>query len=329
MKTIAVLTSGGDAPGMNAAIRAVVRTGVENGARVLGIRRGYAGLISGNMFEMNLRSVSDIIHRGGTMLYSARCKEFTTEEGMQKAISVCKEAGIEGIVVIGGDGSFRGARDLSERGVNCVGVPGTIDNDIACCDYTIGYDTCLNTIMDMVDRIRDTTESHDRCSIVEVMGRRAGYLALNAGIAVGATSILIPEMEFNIERDIIDRMRRTQKTGKEHFVIVVAEGVNEKLEAQGINGVAALAKYIEHKLNVESRATVLGHVQRGGSPSCKDRVVASQMGSYAAHLLLDGIGNRVVAMQKEQILDYDIFEALNMKKSIDLSLYDTAMEISI
>ena len=329
MKTIAVLTSGGDAPGMNAAIRAVVRTGVVNGARVLGIRRGYAGLISGNMFEMNLRSVSDIIHRGGTMLYSARCKEFTTEEGMQKAITVCKEAGIEGIVVIGGDGSFRGARDLSERGVNCVGVPGTIDNDIACCDYTIGYDTCLNTMMDMVDRIRDTTESHDRCSIVEVMGRRAGYLALNAGIAVGATSILIPEMEFNIERDIIDRMRRTQKTGKEHFVIVVAEGVNDKLEAQGINGVAALAKYIEHKLNVESRATVLGHVQRGGSPSCKDRVVASQMGSYAAHLLLDGIGNRVVAMQKEQILDYDIFEALNMKKSIDLSLYDTAMEISI
>ncbi len=329
MKTIAVLTSGGDAPGMNAAIRAVVRTGVENGARVLGIRRGYAGLISGNMFEMNLRSVSDIIHRGGTMLYSARCKEFATEEGMQKAISVCKEAGIEGIVVIGGDGSFRGARDLSERGINCVGVPGTIDNDIACCDYTIGYDTCLNTIMDMVDRIRDTTESHDRCSIVEVMGRRAGYLALNAGIAVGATSILIPEMEFNIERDIIDRMRRTQKTGKEHFVIVVAEGVNEKLEEQGINGVASLAKYIEHKLNVESRATVLGHVQRGGSPPCKDRVVASQMGSYAAHLLLDGIGNRVVAMQKEQIIDYDIFEALNMKKSIDLSLYDTAMEISI
>ena len=329
MKTIAVLTSGGDAPGMNAAIRAVVRTGVENGAKVLGIRRGYAGLIKGDMYEMNLRSVSDIIHRGGTMLYSARCKEFTTEEGMQKAIDVCKDAGIEGIVVIGGDGSFRGARDLSLRGINCVGVPGTIDNDISCCDYTIGYDTCLNTIMDMVDRIRDTTESHDRCFIVEVMGRRAGYLALNAGIAVGATSILIPEMEFNIERDIIERMRRTQKTGKEHFVIVVAEGVNDKLESQGSNGVSALAKYVEHKLGVESRATVLGHVQRGGSPSCKDRVVASQMGSYAAHLLLNGVGNRVVAMQKEQILDYDIFEALNMTKSIDLSLYDTAMEISI
>ena len=329
MKTIAVLTSGGDAPGMNAAVRAVVRTGCENGARVLGIRRGYAGLMKGDMFEMNLRSVSDIIHRGGTMLYSARSKEFCTEEGMQKAIEVCKDAGIEGIVVIGGDGSFRGARDLSLRGINCVGVPGTIDNDIACCDYTIGYDTCLNTIMDMVDRIRDTTESHDRCFIVEVMGRRAGYLALNAGIAVGATSILIPEMEFSIEKDIIERMRRTQKTGKEHFIIVVAEGVNDKLVAQGINGVGALAKYVEHNLGVESRATVLGHVQRGGSPSCKDRVVGSQMGSYAAHLLLNGIGNRVVAMQKEQVLDYDIFEALNMTKSIDLSLYDTAMEISI
>ena len=329
MKTIAVLTSGGDAPGMNAAIRAVVRTGCENGARVLGIRRGYAGLMKGDMYEMNLRSVSDIIHRGGTMLYSARSKEFCTEEGMQKAIEVCREAGIEGIVVIGGDGSFRGARDLSLRGINCVGVPGTIDNDIACCDYTIGYDTCLNTIMDMVDRIRDTTESHDRCFIIEVMGRRAGYLALNAGIAVGATSILIPEIEFSIQKDIIERMRRTQKTGKEHFIIVVAEGVNDQLVNQGINGVSALAKYIEHNLGVESRATVLGHVQRGGSPSCKDRVVASQMGSYAAHLLLEGIGNRVVAMQREQIVDYDIFEALNMTKSIDTSLYDTAMEISI
>ena len=329
MKTIAVLTSGGDAPGMNAAIRAVVRTGCENGVRVLGIRRGFKGLINGDMFEMNLRSVSDIIHRGGTMLYSARCKEFQTEEGMQKAIEVCKENGIEGIVVIGGDGSFRGARDLSVHGVNCVGIPGTIDNDIGCCDYTIGYDTCLNTIMDMVDRIRDTTESHDRCTVVEVMGRRAGYLALNAGIAIGATSILIPELEFSVDKDIIDRMRRTQKTGKQHFIIVVAEGVADQLKDRGLNDVGALAKYIEHNLGVESRATVLGHVQRGGSPSVKDRVVASQMGNYAAHLLLDGVGNRVVAMQKETIVDYDIVEALNMKKSIDLDLYKIAMEISI
>ena len=326
---VGILTSGGDAPGMNAAIRSVVRTGCENGARVLGIRRGYAGLMEGDMYEMNLRSVSDIIHRGGTILYSARSKKFCTEEGMQEAIGICHENGIEGIVVIGGDGSFRGARDLSLRGINCVGVPGTIDNDIGCCDYTIGYDTCLNTIMDMVDRLRDTTESHDRCTIVEVMGRRAGYLALNAGIAVGATSIVIPELEFDIEKDIIERMRRTQKTGKKHFIIVVAEGVNDKLVDQGINGVSALAKYIEHNLGVESRATILGHVQRGGSPSVKDRVVASRMGSYATHLLLDGIGNRVVAMKKDDILDYDIFEALNMTKSIDLDLYKTAMEISI
>ena len=329
MKTIAVLTSGGDAPGMNAAIRAVVRTGCENGARVLGIRKGYAGLMAGDMYEMNLRSVSDIIHRGGTILYSARCKEFVTEEGMQKAVEICKENGIEGIVVIGGDGSFRGARDLSLHGVNCVGIPGTIDNDIACCDYTIGYDTCLNTIMEMVDRIRDTSESHDRCSIVEVMGRRAGYLALNAGIAVGATSILLPEIDFSVNRDIIERMRRTQKTGKEHFIIVVAEGATEKLFHRGIDGVGGLARFIEHNLGVESRATVLGHVQRGGSPSAKDRVTASRMGAYAAHLLLDGIGNHVVAIQKEQILDFDIVEALNMEKHIDTSLYETAMEISI
>ncbi|MBQ9944938.1 MAG: 6-phosphofructokinase [Clostridia bacterium] len=329
MKKIAVLTSGGDAPGMNAAIRAVVRTGCENGVKVLGIRRGYAGLMEGDMYEMNIRSVSDIIHRGGTILHSARSRKFCTEEGMQEAIKICKDNGIEGIVVIGGDGSFKGARDLSVRGINCVGVPGTIDNDIACCDYTIGYDTCLNTIMDMVDKIRDTSESHDRCTVVEVMGRRAGFLALNAGIAVGATAILIPELEFDIERDILERMRRTQKTGKRHFIIVVAEGVNDKLVAQGINGVSSLAKYIEHNLGVESRATVLGHVQRGGSPSVKDRVVGSQMGSYAAHLLLDGIGNRVVAMQKEKIVDFEIVEALNMHKSIDLALYDTAMEISI
>ena len=229
MKTIAVLTSGGDAPGMNAAIRAVVRTGCENGMRVLGVRRGYNGLMNGDMYEMNLRTVSDIIHRGGTMLYSARSPEFKTEEGMQKALDVCKANGIEGVVVIGGDGSFRGARDLSLRGIPTIGVPGTIDNDIACCDYTIGYDTAMNTVMDMVDRIRDTTESHDRCSVVEVMGRRAGYIALNSGIAIGATSILIPEVDFDIEKDVIERMKRTQKTDKKHFIIIVAEGVSEKI----------------------------------------------------------------------------------------------------
>lgn len=320
MKKIAVLTSGGDAPGMNAAIRSVVRTACENDMEVLGIRRGYNGLMKGDMEKMNIRSVSDIIHRGGTMLYSARSPEFQTEEGLNKAVEVCKENGIEGIVVIGGDGSFRGARDLSLKGIPCIGIPGTIDNDIACCDYTIGYDTALNTIMDMVDRIRDTTESHDRCSVVEVMGRRAGYLALNAGIAIGATAILIPEVPFDIEKDVIDRMRRTQKTGKKHFIIMVAEG---------IGGVSDLAKLIQEKTGVESRATVLGHVQRGGSPSVKDRVLGSQMGCRAVHLLMEGVGNRVVANKKDEIVDYDIYEALNMKKQIDLDLYKTALEISI
>ena len=325
MKTIAVLTSGGDAPGMNAAVRAVVRTACENGIKVYGVIRGYNGLINGDFIEMDLRSVSDIINRGCTILYSARSVEFATEEGMRKAILTCQEYGIEGVVVIGGDGSFRGARDLSERGIPCVGIPGTIDNDIACCDYTIGYDTCLNTIMEMVDRIRDTSASHDRCSVIEVMGRRAGYLALNAGIAVGAAAILIPEVEFDLKRDVFDRIRRTQKTGKKHFLVIVAEGVT----ADGNMSVDELAKAIEEETGVESRAMVLAHVQRGGSPTVKDRVVASQMGYRAVELLMDGIGNRVVAMQKDQIVDYDIFEALNMKKHIDMNLYKMANIISI
>lgn len=320
MKTIGVLTSGGDAPGMNAAIRAVVRSGCENGMRVMGIRRGWNGLMYGDLYEMNLRSVSNIINRGGTILYSARSPEFKTEEGMQKAIDVCKEIGMEGIVVIGGDGSFRGARDLSLRGVPCVGVPGTIDNDIACSDYTIGYDTAMNTVMDMVDRLRDTTESHDRCSVVEVMGRSAGYIALNAGIAVGATTILIPEVDFDFEHDVLDRMKKTQKAGKRHFIVIVAEG---------IGGIDEMARRIQETMGVDTRATVLGHVQRGGSPTVRDRVIASQMGYRAVELLKDGVGNRVVGMQKDAIVDYDIFEGLNMKKSLDLELYKIAHEISI
>lgn len=320
MKTIGVLTSGGDAPGMNAAIRAVVRAGCENGFRVMGIRRGYNGLMYGDMYEMNLRSVSNIINRGGTILYSARSPEFKTEEGMQKAIDVCKQMDMQGIVVIGGDGSFRGARDLSLRGVPCVGIPGTIDNDIACSDYTIGYDTAMNTVMENVDRLRDTSESHDRCSVVEVMGRRAGYIALNSGIACGATTILIPEVDFDFEKDVIDRMRRTQKTGKRHFIIIVAEG---------IGGVDEMAKRIQEETGVESRATILGHVQRGGSPTVRDRVVGSTMGCRAVELLKQGIGNRVIALQKGELVDYDIFEALNMTKTIDLDLYKLAHEISI
>lgn len=322
VKTIGVLTSGGDAPGMNAAIRAVVRSGCENGMKVMGIRRGYKGLVDGDMFEMNLRSVSDIIHRGGTMLYSARCPEFAESEVQDKAVEVCKEFGLEGIVAIGGDGTFKGARALTLKGIPCIGIPGTIDNDIASCDYTIGYDTALNTIMDMVDRIRDTTESHDRCSVVEVMGRNAGYLALNAGIAVGATCILIPEVDYDIDSYIVERMRRTQKTGKQHFIIIVAEGV------KGVEP-GMLAKYIQEKTGVESRATILGHVQRGGSPSVRDRVLASRMGHYAVELLKQDIGNRVVVISKDRIVDYDIIEALNMKKTIDLELYKIANDISI
>ena len=320
IKTIGVLTSGGDAPGMNAAIRAVVRAGCELGMKVYGIRRGYNGLMENDMFEMNLRSVSDIINRGGTILYSARSPRFKTDEGMQAAIRTCRERGIEGLVVIGGDGSFRGARDLSLKGLPCVAIPGTIDNDIGCCDYTIGYDTAMNTIMSMGDRIRDTAESHDRCAVVEVMGRGAGYLALSAGIACGATSILVPEIPYDFDRDVIERMKRTQRSGKVHFVIMVSEA---------IGGVDEMAKRIQAETGVESRATILGHVQRGGSPTAKDRIVASQMGHYAVQLLKNGIGNRVVACQKDNILDFDIFEALNMKSSIDVDMHKMAMEISI
>lgn len=320
MKTIGVLTSGGDAPGMNAAIRAVVRTGCENGLTVYGINRGYQGLIDDDLVELNIRSVSDIIHRGGTMLYSARCLAFKEESGMQKAIETCKKHGIEGIVVIGGDGSFRGARDLSLRGIPCIGIPGTIDNDIVSSDYTIGYDTCLNTIMAMVDRLRDTVESHSRCMVVEVMGNRCGDLTLNSGIAVGATAIVIPEIRSDIEQHVIDRIRRTQKTDKKHFIIMVAEG---------IGGVAELAKKIQAECGVETRSIVLGHVQRGGSPTARDRVIASEMGYHAVQLLLQGIGNRVVVMKKDEIVDYDIYEALNMTKDVDTTLYKIAHEISI
>ena len=320
MKSIAVLTSGGDAPGMNPAVRAVVRTACQRGIKVYGVDRGYTGLINGDIHEMNLRSVSDIITRGGTILYSARCPEFKTEEGLQKAVSTCKKFGIDGMVIIGGDGSFRGARDLSLRGIPCIGLPGTIDNDISCTDYTIGYDTCLNTIVQMVDRIRDTSESHDRCTVVEVMGRGAGYLALEAGIAVGATSIIVPEVEHDIERDVIARIREFQKTGKKHFIVIVAEGVG---------GTAEIARKIEAETGVESRATILGHVQRGGSPTARDRIMASQMGSRAVDLLTQGIGNRVVGIRDNKIVDFDIFEALKMTKTIDMKDYELAHEISI
>lgn len=320
MKTIGVLTSGGDAPGMNAAVRAVVRSAILKGIKVIGIRRGYNGLINNDTSRMYLRSVSDIIHRGGTILYTARSPEFKTEEGMQKAVDVCHELGIEGIVVIGGDGSYRGALDLSKRGIPCVGLPGTIDNDIACTDYTIGFDTAMNTAMEMVDRLRDTAQSHERCTVVEVMGRRAGFLALHTGIAVGATAILVPEVPFDLKKDVVSKMYETLKSGKKHFIIVVAEGVGH---------VDEMAKEIEKITGIESRATVLGHVQRGGSPTVRDRVIASQMGHRAVELLSSGVGNRVVAYKSDKIVDYDINEALAMKKPFEYDLYKVAHEISI
>lgn len=318
MKKIGVLTSGGDAPGMNAVIRAVTRAALAKGMEVVGIRRGYNGLINGDIIPMDARAVSDIIQRGGTMLYTARCAEFRYEEGLQKAKNACIENGIEGIVVIGGDGSFRGAADLSARGILCVGVPGTIDNDVSMTEYTIGYDTAMNTAMEMVDKLRDTAQSHDRCSVVEVMGRNAGYIALNTGIACGATAIITKEEPFTIN-EVINKIIAGQKTGKHHFIIVVAEGIGNSEQ---------IAKEIEQATGVESRATILGHVQRGGSPTVRDRVAASQLGYYAVDLLSKGIGNRVVGLQKNEVVDYDIQEALQMKKSFEHELYEIANEIS-
>ncbi|WP_101696924.1 6-phosphofructokinase [Clostridium minihomine] len=321
IKRIAVLTSGGDAPGMNAAVRSVVRTGLSSGMEVLGVHRGYNGLLNCDTVEMNLRSVSDIIHTGGTVLYTARSPEFNSAEGVQLAADNCRKMGIEGLIVIGGDGSFRGARDLTQAGIPCVGVPGTIDNDIACSEYTIGYDTAMNTAMEMVDRLRDTTESHNRCSVVEVMGRRCGDIALNTGIAVGAMAILVPEQPYDLERDIYKRMQYTQSIGKRHFIIVVAEGADCPVEE--------LAKEIQRNTGIESRATILGHVQRGGSPTLRDRVVATQMGYHAVKLLEEGKSNRVVAMQNSQIVDFDITQALQMPRDFDADLYQIALKVSI
>ena len=321
IKTIGVLTSGGDAPGMNAAVRAVVRTALSKGIKVKGIERGYNGLLHNEMRDMDLRSVSEIIHRGGTVLYTARCLEFLTKEGQEQGAQCCRDNGIDALVVVGGDGSFKGARALANLGIPCIGIPGTIDNDIACSEYTIGYDTAMNTAVEMVDKLRDTTQSHDRCSVVEVMGRHAGYIALNVGIATGAIATLIPERPYDLERDILDRMSFTQKTGKKHFIIVKAEGVPGTAQD--------LANEIQAHTGIDSRATVLGHVQRGGAPTLRDRVTASQMGYQAVYLLERGIFNRVVAVSADQIEDYDINVALAMHKTIDTKMIDVANTISI
>ncbi len=318
MKRIGVLTSGGDAPGMNAAVRAVTRAALSKGYEVVGIQRGYNGLLNGETVHLDARDVSNIIQRGGTTLFTARCLEFKEWEYVLKAKEKCDELNLVGIVVIGGDGSFRGAADLSKAGVPCIGLPGTIDNDIACTDYTIGYDTAMNTAMEMIDKLRDTAMSHDRCSVVEVMGRNAGWIALNVGTAVGSVAILTPEMEFSMD-NIIAKIIKSQKNRRQHFIVVVSEGVGHTEE---------IAKKIQDSTGIDARATILGHVQRGGSPTLRDRVVASEMGYHAVELLDKGIGNRVVAMRDNKIVDFDIQEALAMKKPFDENLYKISDEIS-
>ena len=312
MKKIGVLTSGGDAPGMNAAIRAVVRVAISKGLKVKGIMRGYAGLLEEEIVDMDTTSVSDIISRGGTILYTARCMEFTTPEGQQKGADICRKHGIDGIVVIGGDGSFRGAGKLSALGINTIGLPGTIDLDIACTDYTIGFDTAVNTAMEAIDKIRDTSTSHERCSIVEVMGRNAGYIALWCGFANGAEDILLPERYDGDEQALINRVIENRKRGKKHNIIINAEGIGHS---------ASMAKRIEAATGIETRATILGHMQRGGTPTCKDRVYASIMGAKAAILLAEGKSNRLVAYKNGEFVDYDIQEALNMTKDISEEQY--------
>lgn len=313
VKTIGVLTSGGDAPGMNAAIRAVVRTAINKGIKVKGIMRGYAGLLQEEIVDMDGTSVADTISRGGTILYTARCPEFMTEEGQKRGAEICRKHGIDGLVVIGGDGSYRGAGKLSALGINTVGLPGTIDLDIACTDYTIGFDTAINTAMEAIDKVRDTSTSHERCSIIEVMGRHAGYIALWCGIANGAEDILLPERYDGDEQMLINRIIDNRKRGKKHHIIINAEGIGHS---------ASMAKRIEAATGIETRATILGYMQRGGAPTCKDRVYASIMGAKAVELLESGKTNRVVAYKHGEFLDFDIQEALNMKKDIPEDQYE-------
>lgn len=319
MKRIGVLTSGGDAPGMNAAIRAVVRKAIYEGLEVVGIFHGYQGLIDGNMEELNLGSVGDIIQRGGTKLYSARCPEFRTEEGQQKAIEQLKANGIEGLVVIGGDGSYRGSMTLTKKGFPCVGIPGTIDNDIPGTDYTLGFDTALNTVIECIDKIRDTATSHDRTFIVEVMGRDAGDLALWAGLAGGAETIIIPEVNMNME-EVVERLKSGTSRGKKHSIIIVAEGV--------MSGSEFATKLME-QANIETRVSVLGHIQRGGSPTGRDRVLASMFGAKAVEVLMAGNGGRAVGIQNHEVVDYDMNEAFERNEVFDKDMYQLSKELSI
>ena len=319
MRRIGVLTSGGDAPGMNAAIRAVVRAAVHHGVECVGIRRGFTGLINSDFIVMDAASVSGISRRGGTMLYSARSDEFRTEAGQEKAVATCKMLGLDGIVGIGGDVTFRCLHDLAQRGIAMVGIPGTIDNDISCSTYTIGYDTACNTALDAIDKLRDTMQSHERCSVVEVMGHNAGHLALNVGMGCGATTVLIPEKKIDLGRDVIEPIREARLVGRTHFMVIVAEGVGDTYE---------IAQRIKETTALDVRVTVLGHVQRGGAPTSRDRVAATYMGYNAVRLLLEGKTDRVVCVQNDDYVDYDITEALRMKKGIDEQAYKLLRELA-
>jgi len=307
IKRIGVLTSGGDAPGMNACVRAVVRTALHHGIECYGIRRGYNGLISGDIVRLDEKSIAHIINRGGTILYTARSKEYMTEEGQQKAVSTCKFLGLDGIVAIGGDGTFRGAKALSRYGINVICIPATIDNDICCTNYCIGFDTAANTAIECIDKLRDTMQSHERCSVVEVMGRNAGFLAMYVGLAVGATAVLVPEDGFDFEKDVIEKIRQARFNGFTHYMIVVAEGAGSA---------ADIAKQIKESIDLDPRVTVLGHIQRGGCPTGRDRVNATKMGYLAVELLLQGKTNRIVCTNEGSFIDMEIDEALEMKKSI-------------
>ncbi|MBE6971600.1 MAG: 6-phosphofructokinase [Ruminococcaceae bacterium] len=319
VKRIGVLTSGGDAPGMNAAIRSVVRSAIKMGIEVVGIRRGWAGLINGDIKPMDSSSVSHIINRGGTILYTARSEEFRTEAGQQRAANTCKLLGLDGIVAIGGDGTFRGAQALSKYGISVVGIPGTIDNDIVCTDYTIGFDTAANTAVECIDRLRDTMQSHERCSVVEVMGRHAGYLALYVGMSVGATAVLVPEEEYDFKRDVAEQIRRARLGGKTNFQIVVAEGAASAVD---------VGRQITEELGLDPRITILGHIQRGGCPTAKDRVMATRMGYEAVKVLAEGKTNRVICSNDDKVFDMDIEEGLAMHKTLNPEEYEVMEAMS-
>ena len=312
IKRIGVLTSGGDAPGMNAAVRAVVRTAIANGIECVGIRRGWQGLIHSDFVPLTRESVGHILSRGGTILYTARSEEFMTEKGRLKAVSTCKMLGLDGIVAIGGDGTFRGALELSRLGIPVVGVPATIDNDVGCTNYTIGFDTACNTAIECIDKLRDTMQSHERCSVVEVMGRNAGFLALYVGIAVGATTVLVPERPIDFQKDVVERIQDARLAGNTHFMIVVAEGVGSAVE---------IGKRIHDAVGMDPRVTVLGHIQRGGSPNARDRETATRMGYYAVNTFVEGRGNCIIATQEGGIVEIPIEEALAMKKHLQMDRY--------